>query len=840
MKPDFALSFSLTGISFLQRSGSDWVLLGQVFLTDADFVDRLATLRTAAMQRSRNASQVKLVIPNDQIKYFSLSRPKDARPDDIEKMIQLTLDEETPYNLDEIGFDWVSDADTIYVAAVARHTLHEAEEFATHQGFKPLGNVAIAPEGHFIGEVFFGLADGAACHMECDDIPIRVISSDLKSLNVAGQNAEARIKEFEENIYTSEIASVVSESVRERSVKSSSGKSGKNAPTVKAPLAPLPDKTKDARQDGAMYSEKTTFFERFLAKILLVPFNIRRKEKSANTLIREGYLPTVITTSFIFALIGGSGFYLTKSIKLDANDNVMVLDTAPQIQTEAQLFSKELAFGDFVQTTRPPPLAQPRVSLLEDDKGRELPRFSLTDEAYGTKHADLIRPEWGDESKSAFKKDAQAGLKSAAISKPQITPIKSLKLTKVPAQISKPTMSSAFQALKEPLRDIKANFGVWSLSPLIPVVQEPIAVDNPVVGKWEPLVRQRASTQLANYEIFETALFVEQDASEKRNLIAGLDALAATTKKEASLSEKMISFLPLQSKIAPLGILDQFPGSATQPIRLNPPTIDKVRVASRSFDELQNPGALTSQKPQISVPQLTENLPSTPIAKIDMLNPRSKKTAATSVGLAALTPPDLSDYQPPPLMASLMPARLEELPRQEQTTLPYINIDPSNMPEATEENLYANVIRPKPRPETVKPIEPETYKGAVAQSIRPKARPKIKKPTEKIVEVASASAMLPEEEGEEASAGGKSAKTTNSTISGKKATIKRALNLSEVNLLGVYYFSGKRSALVRLKNGKRLIVKVGDRLDGGKVAAIGKRELRYVKSGENITLDLPG
>ena len=70
--------------------------------------------------------------------------------------------------------------------------------------------------------------------------------------------------------------------------------------------------------------------------------------------------------------------------------------------------------------------------------------------------------------------------------------------------------------------------------------------------------------------------------------------------------------------------------------------------------------------------------------------------------------------------------------------------------------------------------------------------------------------------------------------------MKGALDLSEVNLLGVYYFSGKRSALVRLKNGKRLMVKVGDRLDGGKVAAIGKRELRYVKSGANITLDLPG
>ena len=213
---------------------------------------------------------------------------------------------------------------------------------------------------------------------------------------------------------------------------------------------------------------------------------------------------------------------------------------------------------------------------------------------------------------------------------------------------------------------------------------------------------------------------------------------------------------------------------------------------------------------------------------------------ATPIGRAELISPGNTVNQLPPQMASFISSRPEGLPPQEQTTLPFIDIHPSNKPKVMEENLNASVLRPKPRPATLKPIKPETFSGAVAQSIRPKSRPKIEKPAQKTVEVASASAILPEEEGEEASAGANSAKATNSTISGKKATMKSALDLSEVNLLGVYYFSGKRSALVRLKNGKRLMVKVGDRLDGGKVAAIGKRELRYVKRGANITLDLPG
>ena len=34
-------------------------------------------------------------------------------------------------------------------------------------------------------------------------------------------------------------------------------------------------------------------------------------------------------------------------------------------------------------------------------------------------------------------------------------------------------------------------------------------------------------------------------------------------------------------------------------------------------------------------------------------------------------------------------------------------------------------------------------------------------------------------------------------------------------------------------------LKVGDRVDGGKVAAIGEQELRYVKNGRNLVLALP-
>jgi hypothetical protein len=73
----------------------------------------------------------------------------------------------------------------------------------------------------------------------------------------------------------------------------------------------------------------------------------------------------------------------------------------------------------------------------------------------------------------------------------------------------------------------------------------------------------------------------------------------------------------------------------------------------------------------------------------------------------------------------------------------------------------------------------------------------------------------------------------------RRATIENAISLREINLIGVYGTDRDRRALVRLSNGRYVKVKVGDRLDGGQIAAIGRDELRYSKGGRNITLSVP-
>jgi hypothetical protein len=73
----------------------------------------------------------------------------------------------------------------------------------------------------------------------------------------------------------------------------------------------------------------------------------------------------------------------------------------------------------------------------------------------------------------------------------------------------------------------------------------------------------------------------------------------------------------------------------------------------------------------------------------------------------------------------------------------------------------------------------------------------------------------------------------------RQATLRNAMDLGDVNLIGVYGTERDRRALVRLPSGRMVKVEVGDRLDGGRIAAIGRDELRYTKGGRDITLEVP-
>lgn len=139
-------------------------------------------------------------------------------------------------------------------------------------------------------------------------------------------------------------------------------------------------------------------------------------------------------------------------------------------------------------------------------------------------------------------------------------------------------------------------------------------------------------------------------------------------------------------------------------------------------------------------------------------------------------------------------------------------------------------ITPKPRPAEIAaparddaPAEtPDATAQAVDVSLKPALRPDDLNaaPARR-----TASAVAPE--------------IPTSASVAKQATVENAIKMRQINLIGVYGKPSSRRALVRLPNGQFKKVKVGDTIDGGRVAAIGETELRYIKRGRNLVLTMP-
>lgn len=128
---------------------------------------------------------------------------------------------------------------------------------------------------------------------------------------------------------------------------------------------------------------------------------------------------------------------------------------------------------------------------------------------------------------------------------------------------------------------------------------------------------------------------------------------------------------------------------------------------------------------------------------------------------------------------------------------------------------------------------------AVARSIRPDARPRN---FATVVARTLQTAAPRTQTTTQASAVRSAPATPSGPIPGgvaRAATLDNAIQLREINLIGVYGRAGDRRALVRLSNGRYVKVEIGSDLDGGRVTAIGDSALNYVKRGRTYALQMP-
>ena len=186
-----------------------------------------------------------------------------------------------------------------------------------------------------------------------------------------------------------------------------------------------------------------------------------------------------------------------------------------------------------------------------------------------------------------------------------------------------------------------------------------------------------------------------------------------------------------------------------------------------------------------------------------------------------------ADATPTPLAEpAILPPVTAALEHTDQTAAP-VQPDAASPEEA---NPLA-AFRPMPRPAGLPPpVRPTTLPEgkSLTRSLRPQSRPRT-------IELA---ALLP------APVVAKPSEIQAPTATSRKAVARSAtrtnvINLSNINLIGITGTSRLRNALVRLPNGQVVKVRIGDRLDGGRVTDISTKSLTYAKSGRSITLDMP-
>ena len=251
----------------------------------------------------------------------------------------------------------------------------------------------------------------------------------------------------------------------------------------------------------------------------------------------------------------------------------------------------------------------------------------------------------------------------------------------------------------------------------------------------------------------------------------------------------------------------------------------------------------------------TAVVPDSPPAPVDesslVINVTEGSPAVTPPERPAGLAPDLPETEPAPEPASSPDPEGETTPDQPEDNA---SADQAGLNTPPPGGVALTALRPATRPDTLAEAvataaaapELDASDLAVAASLRPGARPgqfsavvqrTLRAAQARTHAQAPASTAAPEAAIQTARAAVQPAPPIPASASvAREATQARAINLRQINLIGVMGTSSSRRALVRLSNGRVVAVRVGESLDGGQVTAIGENELRYNRRGRDVVL----
>ncbi len=345
-----------------------------------------------------------------------------------------------------------------------------------------------------------------------------------------------------------------------------------------------------------------------------------------------------------------------------------------------------------------------------------------------------------------------------------------------------------------------AATGIWMYAPNVP--PEPaglIDIEDLYLTSIDPVSTSTDAVALPAAESFASDLLLaslSSPAAAGTNFALGPDGLVIPTAQGAISPDGVTVYLGRPGKVAPA-------------------TMARFQAVPQETAVAAEQSALAAFRPKTRPEDLEET---TERAQLD-----------------GLTRSELADFRPALRAKSLQEAAQEALNAEKVEQAAVVSA------QDTRAAVAAALLSPPvvPEPEVVPTVGADATKFAVASSVRPDTRPRnfgrLVKRAEKLAPreetiVASAAAVAPRVV---------QPSIPSKTSVAKQATTSNAINLRKINLIGVYGKPSERRALVRLGNGRYQKLVVGDKIDGGRVSAIGDSELRYSKGGRNVVLKMP-
>lgn len=802
MKPDFALSLSFQGISLLHRAADGWRNVGDVSLNVPDLSTALSELRARARQIEPRGLSCKIIIPNDQIRYLSVDTGSFAG-ETRREMARAALQGATPYDVADLVFDLAFDGEQTKIAAVARDTLAEAEAFAREHAFEPVSFVAVPEPGAFPGEPFFGAATTVDDPDDIDPDISPVVSIGPALLADSHSSAD---------ILTADEPPIGTETEQQDVPPVAAGftsRRGKSTETVAPPRLGGVDRFAVPPAPETADAEAAEEAQRVSADTGSPPDDSGDQATAGPLLPIRAASVTAPTLD-------------VPELAVDTEDNAESAAPEPTVSKGPGRFFSRRKPRRPAEPARPTPTPiaiapAPQIVTPEDETER-MTIFGARDHARSIGRS---RPV-----------GLMAGIAVVAV----------LAVAAIWAQLSLQDGLAGLLGGSEEQSDLASL-----PAPNVPTVQstspDPLT-ESPATATEDTI--DTARLELPEPRLLESPPTPDSEAAEDLTDTdaAVLEALSEPVTDEPPSPEQD------EARYAATGIWQRAPE-----VPATPEIVDLANLYEVSIDrtDLAQDAVALPPMPNLETDQPPVSIPSPAAAGTSF--------ALDAEGLVQPTPegtmnPDgvLVYLGKPPVVPPRTPTRFETEPEEVDIRDRLATLRPRPRPtdlvEQTERTQLGGLtraelatVRPRLRPNTDKQQEEEADETPTAQAIvvsrLPKSRPR---GFENTVDRSQQQNASPSQQVAAVAAVAPATvtpKIPSSASVARQATLDNAINLRRVNLIGVYGTPSNRRALVRLPSGRYKKVKVGDSVDGGRILAIGDSELRYQKSGRNLTLKIP-